>query len=203
MSHTPLHIAIIEPSPIIYEGLHAVLSQSDMACNLIKSDSLEELEQTLTHRKTDILIANPMQLANREKEVRRLRKNHPKLAIVGINPGIIDQQLQSLFDASFTIFDTSDQVVDLLQKTGSKNSEQNTQNGDNNLTDRELDVLIQLVNGSSNKEIADLLNISIHTVATHRKNITAKTGIRSQSGLAIYAISKKIIAIDDIDLQNQ
>ncbi len=203
MSRSPLHITIIEPSPIIYEGLYAVLSQSDMLCKLSKADSLEELEQVLGHKKTDILIANPMQLANREKDVRRLRKNHPKLSIVAVNPGIIDQQLQSVLDASFTIFDTVEQIVDLLQKAGCKNSELKTQNGDDNLTDRELDVLTHLVHGSSNKEIADSLNISVHTVATHRKNITSKTGIRSQSGLAIYAISKKIIAIDDIDLQNQ
>ncbi|MEA4948797.1 MAG: LuxR C-terminal-related transcriptional regulator, partial [Petrimonas sp.] len=52
------------------------------------------------------------------------------------------------------------------------------------------------------KEIADSLNISIHTVVTHRKNITSKTGIRSQSGLTIYAISKRIISIEDVDFQN-
>ena len=73
---------------------------------------------------------------------------------------------------------------------------------DDNLSERELDVLIQLVHGHSYKEIADSLNISIHTVVTHRKNITAKTGIRSPSGLAIYAISNNIIKIEDMDLKN-
>ncbi|NLT51526.1 MAG: response regulator transcription factor [Ignavibacteria bacterium] len=65
------------------------------------------------------------------------------------------------------------------------------------LSDREKDVLVQLVNGNSNKEIADKLNISIHTVVSHRKNIIHKTGIKSQSGLTIYALSKKIIHIED------
>ena len=59
-----------------------------------------------------------------------------------------------------------------------------------------MDVLIHLVHGLSNKEIADKLNISIHTVVSHRKNIIQKTGIKSQAGLTIYAISKKIISID-------
>jgi DNA-binding CsgD family transcriptional regulator len=41
-----------------------------------------------------------------------------------------------------------------------------------------------------------MLNISIHTVISHRKNITEKTGIKSLSGLTIYAITKKIIPLD-------
>jgi len=53
------------------------------------------------------------------------------------------------------------------------------------------------VKGFSNKEVADNLNISIHTVISHRKNISQKTGIKSQSGLTIYAISNKIILIED------
>jgi DNA-binding CsgD family transcriptional regulator len=57
-------------------------------------------------------------------------------------------------------------------------------------------VLKLLVQGSSNKEIADKLNISIHTVVSHRKNIIQKTGIKSQAGLTIYAISNKIISLD-------
>ena len=50
-----------------------------------------------------------------------------------------------------------------------------------------------LVQGNMNKEIADKLNISVHTVISHRKNITQKTGIKTQSGLTIYALSNKII----------
>jgi DNA-binding CsgD family transcriptional regulator len=53
-----------------------------------------------------------------------------------------------------------------------------------------------MVKGFANKEIADTLNISIHTVISHRKNITEKTGIKSLSGLTIYAITKKIIPLD-------
>ena len=73
-------------------------------------------------------------------------------------------------------------------------------NEDDNLTKREIEVLTGIVNGMMNKEIADSLHISIHTVVRHRKNITMKTGIRSQSGLTIYAISKKIVAIEDIEI---
>jgi DNA-binding CsgD family transcriptional regulator len=53
-----------------------------------------------------------------------------------------------------------------------------------------------IAKGFSNKETADKLNISIHTVNTHRKNIMEKTGIRSLAGLTVYAVSKGIISID-------
>lgn len=203
MNQPTIHIIILESSQIIYEGLYSVLSQSDITCNLNKVDSLEDLEQRLSVKKTDLLIVNPMQLANREKDARRIRKNHPKLSIIGINLGIIDQHLQSLLDASFTIFDSPHQIVELIQKVCLKNGDRQKNNAaDDNLTDREVGILTLLVHGFSNKEIADSLNISVHTVVTHRKNIATKTGIRSQSGLVIYAISKKIVAIDDIDLQN-
>jgi DNA-binding NarL/FixJ family response regulator len=195
-----LHIAIMVYSHIIYEGLHNIISQSDMDCLMCKVDSLDDLEHILHSKNIDILITNPMQLVNREKELRKIRRNYPDLSVVGINLGVIDTDLLSLLDSSFTIFDSVENVMHKLQKAGN-NTEQKSKANDDNLTEREIEVLTRLVHGLSNKEIADSLNISIHTVITHRKNITAKTGIRSQPGLTIYAISKKIISIEDIDLQ--
>lgn len=66
----------------------------------------------------------------------------------------------------------------------------------NELSDREKDVLIQLVNGMSNKEIANALCISTHTVISHRKNLTKKLNIHSVAGLTIYAIVNNLIHID-------
>lgn len=67
------------------------------------------------------------------------------------------------------------------------------------LSEREQDVLIQIVKGLSNKEIADTLCISVHTVITHRKNITRKLNIHSTAGLTIYAIVHKLVNINSLD----
>ena len=67
------------------------------------------------------------------------------------------------------------------------------------LSDREKDVLIQVVRGLSNKEIADVLCISTHTVISHRKNIARKLNIHSSAGLTIYAIVNKLIDLNTLE----
>ncbi len=66
------------------------------------------------------------------------------------------------------------------------------------LSEREKDVLIQVVRGLSNKEIADVLCISMHTVISHRKHITSKLNIHSTAGLTIYAIVNKLVDINSL-----
>lgn len=67
------------------------------------------------------------------------------------------------------------------------------------LSEREKDVLIQVVHGLSNKEIADVLCISTHTVVTHRRHITAKLNIHSTAGLTVYAIVNKLVDLNDLE----
>ncbi|MFT4071930.1 MAG: LuxR C-terminal-related transcriptional regulator [Dysgonamonadaceae bacterium] len=65
------------------------------------------------------------------------------------------------------------------------------------LTSRELDVLKLVAAGYINKEIADKLGISLNTVLSHRKNITAKLGIKTVSGLTFYCISHGYMSMSD------
>ena len=68
------------------------------------------------------------------------------------------------------------------------------------LSEREREIIIALVQGMANKEIADHLNISVHTVPTHRRNITRKLGIHSSAGLTIYAIVHGLIDISSVQI---
>lgn len=61
------------------------------------------------------------------------------------------------------------------------------------LSQREKEVLRLIASGKLNKEIADELCISVNTVITHRKNLSAKLGIKSASGLSLYAIMNGLI----------
>ncbi len=70
--------------------------------------------------------------------------------------------------------------------------------GEHELSAREIEVLVLITKGLINKEIADKLNISLTTVISHRKNITEKLGIKSVSGLTIYAVMHGYIEADRI-----
>ncbi len=82
-------------------------------------------------------------------------------------------------------------VIDRLTNTANQRSE---------LSQREIDVLRLVARGYINKEIADELNISFHTVLSHRKNITSKLGIKSTSGLAVYAMMNGYITDHDLNI---
>ena len=68
------------------------------------------------------------------------------------------------------------------------------------LSDREKDVIVALVKGMSNKEIADHLCISTNTVITHRRNIARKLQIHSPAGLTIYAIVNGLVDISAVKI---
>ena len=89
--------------------------------------------------------------------------------------------------------DVTRNITDMVFKAGTG------QNPDA-LSDREKDVIISLVQGMSNKEIADHLCISVNTVITHRRNIARKLQIHSPAGLTIYAIVNGLVDISSVKL---
>ena len=66
------------------------------------------------------------------------------------------------------------------------------------LSSREKEIVVCVVKGMTNREIADHLFLSTHTVITHRRNIARKLQIHSASGLTIYAIVNKLVELGDI-----
>lgn len=80
-------------------------------------------------------------------------------------------------------------VTDFLSRSG----EEETKETINGLTPRESEVLSLLAEGKNNDEIAEILGISVHTVARHRENLMGKLGLHSRSELVKYAIRKGLI----------
>lgn len=85
-----------------------------------------------------------------------------------------------------------------MRSRGHDKSGHPTKNSETDLSVREIEVLVLVTKGLINKEIAEKLNISLTTVISHRKNITEKLGIKSVSGLAIYAVMNGFIDADSI-----
>ena len=89
-------------------------------------------------------------------------------------------------------FKQNDVSVKISKMISQENSEQ--------LSKREKDVVICIVQGMSNKEVADHLFISVNTVITHRRNIARKLQIHSPAGLTIYAIVNNLVDISLVKL---
>lgn len=86
----------------------------------------------------------------------------------------------------------------LEKKLSEKKEELSATEKTDNLTEREKEILASVVKGLTNKEIANKLFLSTHTVISHRRNITRKLEIHSTAGLTIYAIVNKLVTLDEI-----
>ena len=191
-----IHIAIIEPSHIIYEGLANVLLKSEHHFQLYRLEGINELEHPGFRDKIDTVILNPALIQHDTRQFIQVKRLHGTIKWIGLVYLYFDKEIISLFDSIIHITENPETIVNTIYKQSQLAANINDLAISEQITERELEVLIQLVHGLSNKEIADKLNISIHTVVSHRKNIIQKTGIKSQAGLTIYAISNKIISLD-------
>lgn len=103
------------------------------------------------------------------------------------------------FDAVIEPEDNEKTIIQKLEKLLSTFSAMKAeQSFPGEISGREKEVLQLVAMGMTNKEIAERLYISSYTVITHRKNITAKLGIKTIAGLTVYAIIHKLIAPEDI-----
>ena len=111
----------------------------------------------------------------------------------------VDSETLQYFDGILDIYGEGQQmpkkILKILERAHPK-TDPTTENVE--LSDREKEILITLAQGLANKEIADKLCISTHTVISHRKNIVRKTGIKTVAGLTLYALFNNLISQDDL-----
>jgi DNA-binding NarL/FixJ family response regulator len=189
-------VIICEASEIIAIGLAEIIdgmAQFDVVARL---DSPEHLSEKITATDANLLIIDPMLLGFHSKDyLSQLGKEHPNIIVVALVSSYLDHTMLTPFSGVIEINDTKSKVISKMNEFAQSEA---TKNDDVELSKRETDVLVAVARGMMNKEIADQMNISIHTVISHRKNITRKTGIKSVSGLTVYALLNNLI--DEKDL---
>ena len=179
-------LLIVEPSELIIEGLKSILDGQIRFKVLDPEMTAEHLEERLLAARPDIVLINPTLVDN----ITRLRSEQP-VAMVALVYQYVERDVIKNYDAVVDIRDSRAVVIETLAQASPGESESGKNNYE--LTKRETAVLVQLAQGKTNKEIADALNVSVHTVISHRKNITHKTGIKSVAGLTVYAMLNNLI----------
>ena len=186
-------IVIIEPSMIISTGLKKLIeTRNEFEVVAVVADCFHCLER-INHLNPDIIVINPSAVELKKRQhLEELFEGVKDTAFVALVYQYIDPDILKQYHTTIDIaekllhsIDALSTPADLLDK--------------NELSEREKEILISLAKGKINKEIADLHHISVHTVITHRKNIIRKTGIKSVSGLTVYAILNNLIDINEVE----
>ena len=190
-------VIICETSEIIANGLADIIDGMAQFDVVARIDSPEHLSERILSTDANVLVINPALLGYQNKEfLSDLCKEHPNLIAVALLTSCLDHSCLTPYIGVIEINDSKQKILNKFAEWGADPNPK--KNDDVELSKRETDVLVAVAKGMMNKEIADQMNISIHTVISHRKNITRKTGIKSVSGLTVYALLNNLI--DEKDL---
>ena len=194
-------VIIIEASEIIRQGLLSVLKSHSYEYDVVATETVDMnwIHNCAKDECPNLFIVNPSAFENSNEGVKQLRQEaiNNDFKVVALVYAYFDEQLRSLFDEVIFINDNETKILSKLKKLLSVSREPTLLDENTSLSQRELDVIRLISVGYSNREIAEELCISIHTVISHRKNITTKLGIKSAAGLTIYAVINKLISSDD------
>lgn len=180
-------IAIVEPLPIVMEGVATLAAHSPNIRVVGAVASLSDLQMLMCTAEVDVVVA-AVGLARDIEGVAELNA----MPIIGVQSGLVEPSMLRRFSAVATLYTSEEELHRMIVDAVDMPVEHNYAES-HELSERERDVLVLVAKGLTNKEIASELNISPHTVISHRKNIVHKTGIRSVAGLTVYAVLNKFI----------
>lgn len=156
------------------------------------------LVRTVRSLRPDIVIVSCNVCSPPLIETLRTIADLPKARFILYCDTITDELLAERCEGHLSAEESDKEVIDLISSL--LTAEEGEREVVGELTPRERDIVIGVVKGMTNKEIADKLFISINTVTTHRRNIVKKLDIHSASGLTVYAIMNKLVSLEEIKI---
>ncbi|MDE5945629.1 MAG: response regulator transcription factor [Rikenella sp.] len=196
-------VVLIGPSAIILAGLKSLLADSGNGefevCGTF--DNPERFAERAPLLKPDLILVDPIVFDfQRRTALRFYFEELPQVALIAIVYGFVEPEVLKQYHGSVLIYDDGRKIVrKLRQAMEARRTETEPAGEGYELTDRESEILVSVAKGMTNKEIADAHHISVHTVISHRKNITRKTGIKTVSGLTVYALLNNLIDQSEIE----
>lgn len=191
-----IDILIIEKSYIIAKGLSDIAWEEFANVRVFcEVRDFDELMSIIEKRAISLVLLNSAILKDNIRYIHRLPESTIVIPIVTNSNDIIYTEN---FKYNINILDTKKEISDTLSRASEDLRQKEFKvKPEKDLTKREELILQMIAKGSSSKVIARQLGISLQTVSTHRKNITAKLSIKSISGLTVYAILNGLITTEN------
>ena len=204
----PIRVAIVDDHPMVAEGIQSILESYDDICVVGVLSNGREAVDTLPRLTPDVILMDlNMPEIGGLTATEMLLETDPDLRILVLSMHDSPEYISTALShgaMGYVLKDVqTDEIktaIDAVMRgerylcTGARGSlEPPEGSAREQLTSREQTVLLQLAQGQSNKEVAAVLNISVRTVETHRKNIKRKLGISSTAGLTRYAMEHGVL----------
>lgn len=190
-----IHIAIVEPSVIIRNGIVSVLKRLNLDIDIVEISDMPQLQSLLEKHNPDVVIIDPTQIGM--ISLQHIKENlSGSKKFIALQSNLADASALKGYDEFISLYDSAEQIKTKVETVISKNKQDDSDKQE--LSQREKEIVSCIVKGLTNKQIAEVLHLSVHTVMTHRRNISGKLQIHSSAGLAIYAIVNKLVSLDEI-----
>jgi len=214
-----LKIYLVDDHKLFREGLKLLLSTQDFVHHIYEASNGREFVENLSFVDCDVVLMDiEMPEMNGIEATCEALRLKPELKIIVLSMYGDEQYYYKMIDAGakgFLLKNSGiERVVSAIRKVAEGENyfseellvnilnnirEANHKNEpgllENEISDRELEILYHVCKGESNQEIADELFISKRTVDKHRANLLSKTGCRNTAALIIYAIKNKLIEV--------
>ncbi|MBR1883149.1 MAG: response regulator transcription factor [Muribaculaceae bacterium] len=191
------HIVVADNSAVVRSGM-AMLLQHD-GLQVCECENTQRLRALMAEQSPDMVLVNPL-LVN-VVELRQLRAVYGDCRWIALLTSAIGSSIMSMFDGQVSIYDSADEIRRKLMSEAAprrKMTESDAASQLDALSEREREVVVCAVRGMTNRDIAQRLGLSIHTVISHRRNINHKLQIHTPSGLTIFALKTRLVNLADL-----
>ncbi|NTW23931.1 MAG: response regulator transcription factor [Lentimicrobium sp.] len=187
-----LNVLIVSGSHIVRLGLSQALREISSHARIKMAADWDSAMIVQEYKQCSIIFIDEIITNNLHPNKIKIKDNQ-KLVTIQYSKDTVST------DSSISLFVSPQELADKLSSLILKESmEDETQL--KNISKREIEIVRLISLGLSNREIAEKLNLSLHTISTHRKNIIRKLKIKTTSGLTVYAILNGIITIAEARL---
>lgn len=186
-------IALMLPSELMAVGITSIIRRmTDVSCSVAEVSG-EDCYEELSKLHPTLLIADPVSCAVQWDSLKSSSSSPMK--IIAVLTQQMPKESLKWFDDTVSLYDSSASIIETLRRNVLTEDDEDK---GKDLSPREKEVIVGIVKGLSNKEIALEMNVSVNTVMTHRRNIASKLHIHTPAGLTIYAIVSNLVKLEDI-----